>query len=88
MSRVGTFHKHSEINDLKNNQWGTVPGTIGVTELKPDIVIVNDKEKTVEIFELTVPFEYNIKARHTFLSNKYAHFFKRHYIKQNHTDSF
>ena len=50
--------------------------TMAVTELKPDLVIVNDQKKTVDIFELTVPFEHNITTRHTFKSNKYAHFSK------------
>ena len=45
-----------------------------VTELKPDIVIVDERKKTVDIFELTVPFEGNIKARNMMKSNKYAHF--------------
>ena len=43
-----------------------------VTQLKPDLVIVNEKEKTVDIFELTVPFKGNIKARNTYKSNKCA----------------
>ena len=64
----------SDINGYQTTNGGTVPVTIAVTELKPDIVIINDKEKTVEIFELTVPFESNIKARNIFKSNKYAHF--------------
>ena len=45
-----------------------------VTELKPDIVVGSEKDKSVFILELTVPFESNIKARHTYKSNKYAHF--------------
>ena len=45
-----------------------------VTELKPDIVIVNERDKVVEIFELTVPFEGNINSRNLQKSNKYAHF--------------
>ena len=45
-----------------------------VTALKPDTVIVNQQINTVEIFELTVPFQTNIKARNKFKANKYAHF--------------
>ena len=64
------FTVYSDINGYQTTNGGTVPVTMAVTELKPDIVIVNDKEKTVEILELTVPFESNIKARNTYKSNK------------------
>ena len=32
------------------------------------------KDKTVHILELNVPFKHNIKTRHTYKANKYAHF--------------
>ena len=44
-----------------------------VTELKPDNESFNDKDKIVGVFELTVPFEENIKARNRQKSNKYGH---------------
>ena len=40
---------------------------------RPDIVIIDNKNDKVHIFELTVPFESNIKARHTYKSNKYGY---------------
>ena len=67
---------YSDINGFQTTNGGTIPVTMAVTELKPDLVIVNDQKKTVDIFELTVPFEHNITTRHTFKSNKYAHFSK------------
>ena len=45
-----------------------------VTNLIPDVVIVDEKKKNVAIFELTAPFETNINARHEQKSDKYAHF--------------
>ena len=45
-----------------------------VTNLKPDIVIIDETKKTVYIVEITVPFETNISARHTYKTDKYAHF--------------
>ena len=45
-----------------------------VTSEKPDIVIIDQKRKTLDIFELTVPFERNIEVRHREKSDKYAHF--------------
>ena len=68
------FTVYSDINGYQATNGGTIPVTMAVTQLKPDIVIVNEKEKTVDIFELTVPFESNIKARNIYKSNKYAHF--------------
>ena len=68
------FKVYSDINGYQTTNGGTIPENMTVTVLKPDIVIVNEKDKVVEIFELTVPFEGNIKARNTQKSNKYAHF--------------
>ena len=53
---------------------GSIPPNICVTAEKPDIVIIDEKKKTLDIFELTVPFEFNIEARNKFKNNKYAHF--------------
>jgi len=78
VSKIDTS-KYTVFSDISGHQatnGGTIPVTMAVTELKPDLVIVNEKEKTVDIFELTVPFEGNIKARNTYKSNRYAHFVK------------
>ena len=53
---------------------GSVPPEICITAQKPDIVIVDRKDKNIHIFELTVPFEMNIEQRHREKSDKYAHF--------------
>ena len=42
--------------------------------LKPDIVIIDQKDKSVHIFKLTCPLEEHIEKRHLQKSNKYAHF--------------
>ena len=52
----------------------TVPVKIYITTLKPDITIIDKKNKTFNIFELTSPMEPNIKIRSTEKYNKYAHF--------------
>ena len=51
---------------------GSVPPDVCITTQKPDIVILDEKVKTMQIFELSVPFEQNIELRHTDKSNKYA----------------
>ena len=53
---------------------GSVPPEICITPQKPDIVIIDEKQKIMNIYELSVPFEQNIEKRHNEKSNKYAHF--------------
>ena len=45
-----------------------------ITTLKPDIVIIDEKSKIFEIFELTVPGELRISAAHNRKLEKYQHF--------------
>ena len=45
-----------------------------VTNLKPDIVILDTKKKNVSIFELTVPGETRIEAASRLKMDKYQHF--------------
>ena len=51
---------------------GTLPVHIVVSKLRPDIVIVNNKTKSVHLVELTVPFEHNISKAHERKTQKYA----------------
>ena len=53
---------------------GTLPPNVLVTNLKPDIVIMDKSKKTVSIFELTVPAEHRIKIAHDLKYQKYQHF--------------
>ena len=53
---------------------GTIPPEITVTTLKPDIVIIDKKAKSLEIFELTVPGESRISIAHNIKLRKYQHF--------------
>ena len=45
-----------------------------VTVITPDIVIVDQKIKSVHIFELTVPGEFWMEIAHTLKSDSYSHF--------------
>ena len=45
-----------------------------MTNLKPDVVIIDRKSKKVEIFELTVPGEHRIEISHNLKIEKYSHF--------------
>ena len=53
---------------------GTLPPSVCVTAMKPDIVIIDRKKKTVNIFELTVPAEHRLKISHNLKFQKYSHF--------------
>ena len=63
---------YSDIKGAETVNGGTIPPNLTVTNLRPDIVIIDNN--TVNLFELTVPFETNINKRHTEKTNKYAHF--------------
>ena len=52
----------------------TIPANICVTAHKPDLVICDQTNGSLFIFELTVPFETNLDTRHREKSDKYAHF--------------
>ena len=53
---------------------GTIPHDLCVTNLKPDIVIIDKHKKIVHIYELTVPLTVNIEKRNEEKSKKYAPF--------------
>ena len=45
-----------------------------MTAEKPDLVIIDRMEEKIDIFELTVPLEPNIKNANSQKMNKYEHF--------------
>ena len=53
---------------------GTVPPEICVTNLRPDLVVVEEESKIIHIFELTMPGEHRIDESNRLKSNKYSHF--------------
>ena len=52
---------------------GSIPPDIIVTNLKPNIVIVNEATGEIVIFELTCPWDTNIDHSHAFKEEQYAH---------------
>ena len=63
-----------DIDGHQTQAGGTVPPNLVVTTLKPDIVIIDQKTKTVKIFELTVPAEVRLETAHKLKMEKYQHF--------------
>jgi len=57
--------------DAGGRPW-TIPPDILITSDRPDLVILSRKNKSISIFELTVPFENNIKPDHQYKCHKYA----------------
>ena len=53
---------------------GTIPPALCVTNLKPDIVIIDEHKKTLHIFELTMPLNRNIDDRNKEKTLKYTPF--------------
>ena len=51
---------------------GTIPPHIITTSQRPDLVIINEQEKFVILFELSVPWDSNINSAHTYKQNKYS----------------
>ena len=65
---------YSDIPGFTTSSRGTIPANLCVTAKNPDIVIINEQKKTVDIFELTVPFDTRIAAANALKIDKYGHF--------------
>ena len=68
------FTCYLDINDNQTPTGGTLPPSLIVTRLKPDLVIVDETKKTLHIFELTVPGDLRISIAHNLKMDKYQHF--------------
>ena len=68
------FSCYIDIPSHQTPAGGTIPASVLVTNLKPDIVVVDQLKKCVTIFELTVPSEMRIVAANKLKTEKYQHF--------------
>ena len=77
-------HMHNEITKVKPDDLtiftdipgkdfngGTIPADIIPTGQRPDIVLINRKEKKIALLELTVSFEKNAKSAHVRKASRY-----------------
>ena len=69
-----TFKVYSDLSGWEATGGGTIPAELCMTNLKPDIVIIDSTKKKLHIFELTVPLTTNIDQRNIEKSRKYAPF--------------
>ena len=51
---------------------GTIPPHILVTNLRPDIFIVDEIARIAIVFELTCPWDNNVERSHTYKEEKYS----------------
>ena len=63
-----------DLDGQRTQAGGTMPSSLVVTVKKPDIVIVDQKSKSVHIFELTVPGELRLDTAHRLKTESYSHF--------------
>ena len=68
------FKCHVDIPGEQTAAGGTLSPSLVVSNLKPDIVIENRTEKTLSLFELTVPGEQRIDISNKLKYEKYEHF--------------
>ena len=68
------FKAYSDLPGWEATGGGTIPAELCMTNLKPDIVIIDSVKKKLHIFELTVPLTTNIDQRNSEKSQKYAPF--------------
>ena len=52
----------------------SIPPEVCITQLQPDIVIIDKSKKSIDLLELTCPLEGNIDKRHQAKCDKYAYF--------------
>ena len=66
------FRLFSDLPGFLAPNGGSIPPHILVTNLKPDIFIVNEATSEVILFELTCPWDANIDRSHMYKEEKYA----------------
>ena len=68
------FKVYSDLPGYTTPAGGSIPADLLVTPLKPDLVIIDIKNMTVEVAELTCPWETRIEVAHKLKTEKYSHF--------------
>ena len=69
-----SFNSFSVYADLPGHSsgGGTIPPDIIITNLKPDMVLLHNDGKSIQLVELTVPFETNTDKAHDRKTSKYS----------------
>lgn len=67
------YKVYADIEGFRTNAVGTIPPEVLISRDKPDLVIIDEDNKKVQTFELTVPHISNLKKQHESKSNKYKY---------------
>ena len=68
------YRTYSDLEGHKTPDGGTIPPEICITPQKPDLVVIDETTKTINLFELTVPDIRNINIRNKDKEDRYTHF--------------
>ena len=66
------FSLFSDLEGFHAPHGGVIPPDVLVTNLKPDLFLVNESDRVVVLLELTCPFDTNIERSHNYKQEKYA----------------
>ena len=66
------FSLFSDLEGFLAPHGGVIPPHIYVTNLKPDLFIVNETARIAVVLELTCPWDTNIQRSHDYKQEKYA----------------
>lgn len=66
------FESYADLENRLTVTGGTIPSNIIITAERPDLTIIDRENKTIYLFELTVPMETRIDAAHDLKLEKYA----------------
>ena len=69
---IDGFLLFSDMEGFHAPHGGVIPPDILVTNLKPDLFLVNESNKVIVLLELTCPWDSNIERSHNFKQEKYA----------------
>ena len=66
------FSLFADLEGLSAPHGGVIPPHIHMTNLRPDLFLVNESERVVVMMELTCPWDANVRRSHDFKQEKYA----------------
>ena len=68
---LGRFKLFSDMPGFQAPHGGTIPPHILVTNLRPDLFLIDETARIAIVFELTCPWDNNIDRNHSYKEDKY-----------------
>ena len=66
------FVLFSDMSGFQAPHGGTIPPNVLVTNLRPDLVLLNESLRVIIVFELTCPWDNNVERSHAYKEEKYS----------------